>query len=166
NRDLGRAVSEGRFRADLFYRLNVFPIHIPPLRERAEDIPSLVRHFVMLYAAKMGRKIAAPSQEVLNRLRSYRWPRNVRELQNAIDRAVILASNGRLGLGDFDTTPAARDSMNKSRALEDVEREHIRAVLEETRWRVGGLRGAAKVLGLKRTTLDSRIRRLGLTRPA
>jgi transcriptional regulator with GAF, ATPase, and Fis domain len=165
NRDLELAVSEGRFRADLFYRLNVFPLHIPPLRERREDIPSLVRHFLMLYAAKMGRKMAAPSPEILDRLRSYPWPGNVRELQNTIERAVILASNGRLGLGDFDTTPVVREPMGKSRVLEDVEREHIRAVLEQTSWRVGGKHGAAGILGLKRTTLDARMRRFGLTRP-
>jgi transcriptional regulator with GAF, ATPase, and Fis domain len=166
NRDLERAVAEGRFRADLFYRLNVFPIHIPPLRERPEDIPSLIRHFVMLYAAKIGRKIGVPSSEVMNRLRSYHWPGNVRELQNTIERGVILATNGRLELGDFGATPAVQEPTRTSRVLEDVEREHILAVLEETGWRVAGQRGAAKVLGLKRTTLDARMRKLGISRPA
>ena len=99
NRDLAQAVSEGKFRADLFYRLNVFPIHVPPLRERLDDVPRLVRHFVMLYAAKMGKKIGAPSDDVVGRLRSYHWPGNVREMQNVIERAVILASKGRLELG-------------------------------------------------------------------
>jgi formate hydrogenlyase transcriptional activator len=166
NRDLALAVSEGKFRADLYYRLNVFPMHVPPLRDRLDDVPRLVRHFVMLYAAKMGKKIGAPSEEVVSRLRSYPWPGNVRELQNVIERAVILASKGRLELGDLAAVPGARAPARRARTLEDVEREHVLAVLEETGWRVSGARGAATILGLKRTTLEARMKKLDIARPS
>ncbi|HEX5043804.1 MAG TPA: sigma 54-interacting transcriptional regulator [Candidatus Polarisedimenticolaceae bacterium] len=166
NRDLEAAVSEGRFRADLFYRLNVFPLHIPPLRQRLDDVPRLVRHFIMLYAAKMGKKIGAPSAEVLSRLRSYHWPGNVRELQNVIERAVILASRGRLEPSDVLVTPAGREPKRTDRSLEEVERRHVLSVLEETGWRVGGERGAARILGMKRTTLEARMKKLGIQRPS
>jgi len=164
NRDLGKAVADGQFRADLFYRLNVFPLHIPPLRERSDDVPRLARHFVMLYAAKMGKKIGAPSAEVLNRLGAYPWPGNVRELQNVIERAVILSSKGRLELGDLAPQTGSGVPKLHGRNLEDVEREHIVAVLEETGWRVSGERGAATILGLKRTTLEARMKKLGIVR--
>jgi len=166
NRDLELAVAEGKFRADLFYRLNVFPLHVPPLRERLDDVPRLIRHFTMLYAAKLGRKIGPPSDEVVSRLRSYHWPGNVRELQNVIERAVILASKGRLQLGDLGAVPEDREPMRRNRTLEEVERAHVLAVLEETSWRVSGPRGAAKVLGLKRTTLEARMKKLGIARPS
>jgi formate hydrogenlyase transcriptional activator len=166
NRDLAKAVAEGKFRADFFYRLNVFPIHIPPLRDRLDDIPRLVRHFVMIYAAKMGKPIGPPSDAVLARLRSYTWPGNVRELQNVIERAVILSSKGRLEIADLASQPAVEPSRRRGRTLEDVEREHVLAVLEETGWRVSGERGAAKILGLKRTTLEARMERLGIVRPS
>ena len=166
NRDLEQAVAEGKFRADLFYRLNVFPLHVPPLRERLDDVPRLVRHFAMLYAAKMGKKIGAPSPEVMERLCAYAWPGNVRELQNVIERAVILSSKGRLELGDIVAPAAPAAPGSRARSLEDVEREHIVSVLKETGWRVSGERGAAKILGLKRTTLEARMQKLGIVRPS
>jgi formate hydrogenlyase transcriptional activator len=165
NRDLERAVAEGTFRADLFYRLNVFPLHIPPLRERLDDVPRLARHFVLHYAAKTGRKVGPPGPEILHRLCCYSWPGNVRELQNVIERAVILSSKGRLELDDFVVRPPQVAKAN-ARSLEDVERQHVVSVLEETGWRVSGERGAAKILGLKRTTLEARMRKLGIARPS
>jgi transcriptional regulator with GAF, ATPase, and Fis domain len=167
NRDLERAVSEGRFRADLFYRLNVFPILVPPLRNRVQDIPHLARHFTTLYASKMGRQLGPLDAVVLERLAAYGWPGNVRELQNVIERAVILSTRGRLELGDVPTSPAGvTPTTSVPRSLEDVERQHIVGVLAETGWRVSGDRGAAKILGLKRTTLEARMKKLGIARPS
>jgi formate hydrogenlyase transcriptional activator len=165
NRDLKSAVEEGRFRADLFYRLNVFPIPIPPLRERVDDIPRLVRHFVMIYAKKMGKSITTIGETVLSELMAYGWPGNVRELQNVVERAVILSRTNRLELGDFNPSPQAGARPTASRALEDIEREHILSVLERVGWRVAGDQGAGKILGLKRTTLEARMRKLGIKRP-
>ncbi|PYM18476.1 MAG: Fis family transcriptional regulator [Candidatus Rokuibacteriota bacterium] len=163
NRDLERAVSEGLFRADLYYRLNVFPIVIPPLRKRRQDIPCLARHFAAHYASKMGKRVGSPSPDVMDRLTAYSWPGNVRELQHVIERAVILSPDGRFELGNV--LPRAGGSPTaRLRALEDVERQHIVAVLEETGWRVSGERGAAKILGLKRTTLEARMKKLGIVR--
>jgi len=166
NHDLAHAVAEGKFRADLYYRLNVFPLHIPPLRERPDDIPRLVRHFVMVHASKTGKRISPPSEAVLTRLQAYAWPGNVRELQNVIERAVILASKGRLEVSDLGATPEPMEAMGRTRSLHDVEREHVLSVLEETQWRVSGERGAAKILGLKRTTLEARMKKLGIARPS
>jgi formate hydrogenlyase transcriptional activator len=165
NRDLERAVREERFRADLFYRLNVFPIVIPPLRRRRQDVPRLARHFAMLYASKMGKHVGTLGNDVLDRLAAYSWPGNVRELQNVIERAVILSPKGRFVLGDFAPAPAGEDPKQQARRLEEVERRHILAVLEETAWRISGERGAARVLDLKRTTLESRMKKLGIQRP-
>ena len=177
NRELARAVEEGRFRADLFYRLNVFPILIPPLRERREDVPRLARHFAMLYAARMGKRISVIDDTVLSRLAAYSWPGNVRELQNVIERAVILSTSGRLVLDDplAAAEPPALAAAGPgallaagtgaTRTLEAIEREHILSVLESVGWRVGGDQGAARILGLKRTTLEARMSRLGISRP-
>ena len=164
NRDLERAVAEERFRADLFYRLNVFPILIPPLRQRRDDVARLARHFAMLYAAKMGKNVGALGAEALDRLAAYSWPGNVRELQNVIERAVILSPKGRFELGELAAAPAAGTAKPAARSLEEVERRHLLSVLEETGWRISGDRGAAKVLGLKRTTLESRMKKLGIRR--
>ena len=166
NRDLKKAVAEGRFREDLFYRLNVFPIEIPPLRERREDVPRLTRHFVMLCASKMGKTIEAISEEALGKLTAYGWPGNVRELQNVIERAVILSPSRRLELDEVLPSPVAGGKTIPGRSLENVERDHIIAVLESVGWRVSGARGAAGVLGLKRTTLEARMRKLGISRPS
>jgi formate hydrogenlyase transcriptional activator len=164
NRDLERAVGAERFRADLFYRLNVFPIVIPPLRKRLQDVPRLARHFVMLYASKMGKQVGTPDDDVLDRLAAYSWPGNVRELQNVIERAVILSPSGRFALGELATAPADGNPKHQARSLEDVERRHILEVLEQTGWRVSGERGAAKILNLKRTTLEARMKKLGIQR--
>lgn len=166
NRNLEKAVEQERFRADLYYRLNVFPIAIPPLRERLEDVPRLARHFVMMYAAKMGKSIGAVGESVLNKLMEYGWPGNVRELQNVIERAVILSPKGRLELGDSLSAPASGARSKSPRTLEEIEREHILSVLKSTGWRVSGERGASRILGLKRTTLEARMRKLGIERPA
>jgi formate hydrogenlyase transcriptional activator len=166
NRDLKSAVEEGRFRADLFYRLNVFPIPIPPLRERMEDVPRLTRHFVMICASKMGKPIGAIGEGALSKLMAYSWPGNVRELQNVLERAVILSRTNRLELGDSLPAPLAAARPDPARTLEDVEREHILSVLESVGWRVGGDHGAGKILGLKRTTLEARMSKLGISRPS
>jgi len=165
NRDLQQAVNDERFRADLYYRLNVFPIVIPPLRERPKDIPHLARHFATLYGSKMGKRVGKLSPEVLNQLSAYAWPGNVRELQNVIERAVILSPAGRFELGEILAAPQGASPRQKLRSIEDVERQHIAAVLEETRWRISGEHGAAKILGLKRTTLEARLKKLGIRRP-
>jgi len=165
NRNLTTAVEEGRFRADLFYRLNVFPIAIPPLRERLEDVPRLTRHFAMIYASKMGKRIETISEQVLNKLMEYSWPGNVRELQNIIERAVILSTHHQLELDDslVASTPGSRATA--ARTLEEIERDHILSVLKSVGWRVSGDRGAARILGLKRTTLEARMSKLGISRP-
>jgi len=164
NRDLERAVAEERFRADLYYRLNVFPIVLPPLRKRLQDVPRLARHFAMLYSSKMGKNVGPLNSDVLDRLSAYAWPGNVRELQNVIERAVIVSPNGRFELGDFATASPGGSAKAHARSLEDVERQHIVTVLEETGWRVSGQRGAAKILGLKRTTLEARMKKLEILR--
>ena len=166
NRNLKNAVEEGRFRADLFYRLNVFPIAIPPLRERLEDVPRLTRHFAMLYSSKMGKPIGTIGDQVLGKLAQYVWPGNVRELQNVIERAVILSRKGELELDDSLAGPVGKTSTKSTQTLEDIEREHILSVLESVGWRVSGERGAAKILGLKRTTLEARMNKLGISRPS
>jgi hypothetical protein len=187
NRKLEDEIQKGRFRADLFYRLNVLPIQLPPLRQRMEDLPKLVGFFLSRFARKMGRKINGVSQETMERLKSYSWPGNVRELQNVIERAVALTSSAVLtigsdlapaaihaGLPDAQTNghagvaPAPLDSLplvtGASRSLEDVERDHILAVLNQTGWVVEGAKGAAIVLNLNPNTLRSRMKKLGITR--
>jgi formate hydrogenlyase transcriptional activator len=163
NRDLSVMVQERRFRADLFYRLHVFPIALPPLRERLEDIPHLVRHFVRKFAERMNREIHSIPDNVIETLQRYSWPGNIRELQNFIERAVILSSGPVLcapleDLRRFDDshTPAA------SQTLADAERAHIVEVLRQVDWVVGGRRGAAVRLGLPRTTLLHRMQKLGI----
>ncbi len=165
NRNLSNGVEEGRFRADLFYRLNVFPIAIPPLRERLEDVPRLTRHFALIYASKMGKPIGSIGEQVIGKLMDYGWPGNVRELQNIIERAVILSTNQQLELDESLVAPIAGTATKSPRTLEDIERDHILAVLKSVGWRVSGERGAAKILGLKRTTLEARMNRLGISRP-
>jgi PAS domain S-box-containing protein len=166
NRDLRQAVREQRFREDLYYRLNVFPIHVPPLRGRVDDITQLVRHFVLRISARMGRSIDEVPEETMTALREYQWPGNVRELQNVIERAVILSNGTRLELGAWPPSGPRHAESHCAQKLEDVERDHILAVLERVNWRVSGDRGAAKVLGLKPTTLESRMKKLGIRRNA
>jgi len=164
NRELEKAVESGGFRQDLYYRLNVFPIKIPPLRERKEDIELLVSHFVNKYSAKMGKQIDSVPPRVLETLMSYHWPGNVRELENIIERGVILSRGKTLGLGDW--LPSQIDPLISHRppTMEEIEREHICKALDSAGWRVSGERGAAKILGLKPTTLEARIKKLGIRR--
>ena len=164
NRDLETAVRENRFRSDLYYRLNVFPIRLPPLRERTEDIPLLVRYLMLKYAPRLGKRITGVSPAIMKMLQSYSWPGNVRELENVIERATILSAGAELDLGWWPATSGGSGGEGALRTLEEVEREHIRAVLELTGWRVSGERGAAGQLGMKPTTLEARMKKLGITR--
>lgn len=161
NRDLEKAVHENRFRDDLFYRLNVFPIRVPPLKERPEDIPLLIRSFVHDFALSIGKAIEEVDTDSIELLQRYSWPGNIRELRNIVERAVILATGPRLHLSVPSDSP---DDLKPSLLHMDNEREHIRRVLEMTGWRVRGKGGAAEILGLKPTALEYKIARLGLTR--
>jgi len=166
NRDLEQRCREGQFRPDLYYRLNVFPIHSPALRDRREDIPLLVRHFVQKYAASLGRTIETVPLATLARLQAYSWPGNVRELQHVIERAVIVSRGRTLEFGDWLREPTAETGLGKASVttLEAMEREHILKTLEITGWRVSGENGAARLLGLKPTTLEARMKKLGIER--
>ncbi len=162
NRNLIEMVSGGEFRPDLYYRLNVFPIRIPPLRDRAEDIPLLVRHFTKKFAQRMNRPIETIPADTMDRLMRYRWPGNIRELENFVERGVILSRGSRLQLpiGELEGPAGPR----AGGSMESVERNHILRVLGESNWVVGGAKGAARRLGMKRTTLQSRMRKLGIDR--
>jgi formate hydrogenlyase transcriptional activator len=162
HRDLEQRIADGGFREDLFYRLNVFPIAVPPLRERLEDIPLLVWRFVEEFSTMFGKRIQAISNENLAALQQYPWPGNIRELRNVVERAMIVATGPNLSVA---VPVAPRKSTARSVKLVDVERDHIRGVLESTNWRIRGAGGAADRLGLKPTTLETRMIRLGLTRP-
>jgi formate hydrogenlyase transcriptional activator len=173
NRDLAAMLAQQKFRSDLFYRLNVFPIRVPPLRERLEDIPLLVRHFVQQFGQRMNKRIETIPLEMMNILCEYQWPGNIRELQNVIERAVILSSGPelRLEFSDLTTSGATKyDSSAKpaqgklQRALQETERRWILRALEQTRWVVAGPHGAAAHLGVKRSTLQARMQKLGITR--
>jgi formate hydrogenlyase transcriptional activator len=167
NRDLGAMVETQTFRSDLYYRLNVFPIRVPALRERPEDIPVLVRHFAQHFARNMKKRIDTISSETMNALVRYPWPGNIREMQNVIEWAVILSRSPVLDIPSADLMPCIPDGgeMNKVGTLEEVERRHILSVLEQTNWVFGGPKGAAVRLGLKRPTLQFRMQKLGITRP-
>jgi PAS domain S-box-containing protein len=163
NRDIAQDVKEGKFRKDLFYRLNVFPIEIPPLRERPEDIPLMVWVFVREFQKKMGKRIDSIPRKSMEALQSYTWPGNVRELRNVIERAMIV-SNGKSLSVPIPSVAVA--DVPSDRNLEDIERKHIVSVLEKTAWRLTGKGAAAEVLGLKRTTLQSKMKKLGIKRPS
>jgi formate hydrogenlyase transcriptional activator len=163
HRDLERRVAEGTFREDLFYRLNVFPIHVPPLRDRAGDIPLLVWRFVLDMSKALGKRIETISPQNMQALQQYPWPGNVRELRNVVERSMILAKGPRLTIGV--PTAALVTTSRRSSKLTDVEKDHIRSVLESTAWRIRGAGGAAETLGLPPTTLETRIAKLGLVRP-
>src|SRR2546427_451867 len=169
NADLAQMVAEKKFRSDLYYRLNVFPITLPPLRERAEDISLLVHFFAQKFAQQMKKPIKTIPTETITRLTSYGWPGNIRELQNLIERAVILSRGSALEVPLAELKrPGNGDLVNQLQGptmLEEVEREHILKVLRETGWVIGGPAGAATRLGLNRTTLNNRMRKLGITRP-
>jgi formate hydrogenlyase transcriptional activator len=164
NRNLVDMVKRNEFRSDLYYRLNVFPLPLPPLRGRREDIPALVEHFVEIYAHRMGKPIEHIPPETMSALTSYQWPGNIRELQNFIERSVILTSGNvlRPPLESLESAPEA-ESLGAI-TLVDAEREHIRKILEQTRWVVGGPSGAAVRLGIKRSTLYFRMQKLGISR--
>ncbi len=190
NRDLAQMVREGQFRSDLFYRLNIFPISVPPLRERQEDIPKLIRYFAQKYSLRLNKKIASIASGAMDALSRYSWPGNIRELENFVERAVILSRGNELELpiaelrlrdghvsADDDRrskdrrahrqkpqpiNPSASESGTMT--LEDAEREHILQVLRASDWQVGGPQGAAARLGMKRTTLNSKMKRLSISR--
>ncbi len=172
NRDLAKMVARGQFRSDLYYRLNVFPLLLPSLRERREDIPALVTHFVKLFSRRMGKQVDSIPPEIMAAFQWYSWPGNIRELQNLVERAVILSRDGVLPnpLHKKQTelmTPSLHrtGTFQSSMTLEDSDRGLIVETLEHAGWIVGGPRGAAAKLGLKRTTLLAKMRRLGIFRP-
>ena len=182
NRNLAEEVKAGRFREDLYYRLNVFPITVPPLRERREDIPQLVQHFVEKHCRKVGRGVLQVSQATMQDLQAHDWPGNVRELEAVVERAVITSTGKALRLGDemrrsspdapagseapsVDSTAAEGPAPRSARSLADLERGHILATLERTYWRLEGETGAAALLGMNPSTLRSRMRKHGLRRP-
>jgi transcriptional regulator with GAF, ATPase, and Fis domain len=189
NRDLLAEVRDKRFREDLHYRLNVFPVRLPPLRDRPDDIPLLVHFLMGKFAPRVGRRLEGVTQATMRRLQEYSWPGNIRELENVLERSIILATGSALDIapdllptpvpaavaeppGADDTTQdtaiaaAPRPPGQPQPSLEAVERDHILAVLRQTNWVVTGHRGAAKVLGLPANTLRNRMRKLGITRPA
>jgi len=171
HRDLARMVAEGKFRSDLFYRLHVFPIHLPALRERREDVPALVRHFTGVFSRRLGKTIDTIPAEVMAALEAYSWPGNIRELEHLVERAVILSRGPELRVPVGDLTahhpaePPATAEPRPGATLRETERDLIRRALEDCHWVIGGPTGAARRLGLKRTTLISRMKKLGMTRP-
>jgi formate hydrogenlyase transcriptional activator len=164
NRDLASMVKQGKFRSDLYYRLNVFPILLPALRERREDIPALVQHFVELYGRRMGKQIGDIAPETMSALSTHPWPGNIRELQNFIERSVILTSGTALHAPLAELKRSGETESLGAITLEEAERDHIRKTLERTRWVVSGPNGAAARLGIKRSTLYFRMQRLGISR--
>jgi transcriptional regulator with GAF, ATPase, and Fis domain len=165
NRNLEKAVEDKAFREDLFYRLNVFPIAVPPLRERLDDIPGLVWEFVNEFSKSLGKSISSISLDSMRQLRLYSWPGNIRELRNVIERAVIMATGPRLTVPMPQAGVVRVPQSQTSLTLKEFEIEHIRAALKTSNWRVRGKGGAAERLGLKPTTLESRMAKLGVTRP-
>jgi formate hydrogenlyase transcriptional activator len=162
NRDLFGMVENKEFRADLFYRLSVFPVSLPPLRDRAEDIPVLARHFLLKYAQRMNKLVTDIPAQTMEAMLAYDWPGNIRELQNFIERGIIVSTGA---VFQPPLMPSRRQNSNVSvitKTLEDATRDHVLQTLEETRWVVGGRHGAAARLGVARTTLLSKMRRLGI----
>ena len=170
NRDLAGMVKRNEFRSDLFYRLNVFPIRLPSLRKRREDIPALVEHFVEIYSRRMDKQVDRVPAETMSVLCSYQWPGNIRELQNFIERSVILSDGNLLSspLAELTSSPEVESAGDAAplgvTTLEEAERDHIRKTLETTRWVVGGPGGAAARLGIPRSTLYFRMQKLGISR--
>ena len=163
NRDLQKAIEEGRFREDLYYRLNVFPIHIPPLRERPEDILTLTWAFIREFSQAMGKQIDSIPKRSLDAMQRYPWPGNIRELKNLIERAMI-ESKGKTLIVKLPERHSTKISHHLT--MEELERRHIQDVLEKTNWRIRGRNGAAEILGLKPSTLYARMKKLGVERPA
>ena len=171
NRILDDEVRAGRFRADLWYRLNVFPITVPPLRQRPDDIPLLVNHFVEKHCRKLARPILSISKATMKSLQAREWPGNVRELENAVERAVISSRGGMIEVGDPLPDPGPRlvpepVSTGARRTLVQLEHDHIVATLESLHWKVEGDGGAAEVLGINPSTLRTRMRKHGIRKPA
>ena len=162
NRNLAEEVEQGRFRRDLFYRLNVFPIVVPPLRERVEDISMLTWRFVSEFGQRMGRKISRIARSDMERLETYDWPGNVRELRNVIERAMITTTGTVLDLSQLTLPVPVRSQPPTAMTLEEIERTHIRATLKATRGKIKGRGGAAELLGLNPSTLYSRLRKLAI----
>ena len=172
NRDLERAVAQGQFREDLFFRLNVVSITLPPLRERKDEIPLLTVYFLYKHQTACGRSLSLSdlSDKMMNALMEYSWPGNIRELENVLQQAIIVSHDGVLDLSSFvgesmQVETSARTPPSGSRSLVDVERDHIQLVLETVGWRIEGVAGAAQVLGLRPSTLRTRMRKLGIQRP-
>lgn len=165
NVNLQEAVANGTFREDLYYRLNVFPIQLPSLRERKEDIPLLTRHFLLKYNARFGKKVEIITERVIDSLMNYSWPGNVRELENVIERAVIISPKDKLEIGDAIPKSSFGGADKKIITLADNERAHILSILKITNWRISGEKGAANMLDLNRTTLEARMKKLGIERP-
>jgi transcriptional regulator with GAF, ATPase, and Fis domain len=163
NKDLEKAVQEGKFREDLYYRLNVFPVTVPPLRDRREDIPLLTWAFLEEFTTTVGKRVDAISQSTMDTLMRYSWPGNVRELRNVIERALILATDSKLRV---EIPNGATGKAVPSSTLEELERKYFLSILDKTGWRVRGKNGAAEILGLKPTTMASRMAKLGIRRPA
>jgi transcriptional regulator with GAF, ATPase, and Fis domain len=167
NRNLKHAIEKKEFREDLYYRLNVFPITCPSLRERKEDIPLLVKHFLLKHESRVGKKITNVSAHVMKALMNYDWPGNIRELENLIERAMILSPGNSLEPGDWlpsQKIGTIENAQNTSGRLEDIEKQHILEVLKQTNWKVSGEKGAAKILGLNATTLEARMKKMGIKR--
>jgi chemotaxis protein methyltransferase CheR len=164
NRDLEQDIQAERFRRDLWYRLNVFPITVPPLRERLEDIPLIVQYYVDILARKLGKDIASVPVKIVKALQSYTWPGNVRELENVLERAVINTSGSKLRLSE-ELKPDHQASPESFKSLHDLERDYIVKVLEKTNWKVSGKNSAAEILGLDRSTLRARMKKLGIRKP-
>ena len=161
NRDLEQAMRDGKFRPDLYHRLNVFPIRVPPLRERREDIPALVWAFVETFGRRMGKTIKSIPLRTMEQLRQYGWPGNVRELSNVIERAMILTTGASLHV---ELPVAVLDDAARRMTLRESQREHILRVLQDANWRIRGAGGVAEILGIKPTTLEARMAKLGIKR--
>jgi len=164
NRDLGKLLLNGNFREDLYYRLNVFPILMPALRDRRKDIPLLAHHFMNRYRAELGKAVLSISKNDMDALSAYHWPGNIRELQNIIERATIICSGNQLEFGDWFAKNPKAEAQDDTATLQELQREHICRTLEKTSWRVSGKGGAAEILGLKPTTLEARMKKLGIRR--
>jgi chemotaxis protein methyltransferase CheR len=164
NRNLEAEIQKGRFRSDLWYRLNIFPITMPPLRDRLDDIPLLVDFYIQKISKRMGKTIKVIPTTVMEALQAYHWPGNVRELENVLERAVIESSGLKLRLVD-ELKTRQKDLPTAPKTMESVEREHIVRILNQTRWKVSGKNGAAEILGLNRSTLRARMRKLGIVKP-
>ena len=165
NRNLEEDIKAGRFREDLYYRINVFPLYVPPLRERKEDIPLLARHFLVLYAKQNQQAVEEVSKEIMDRLINYDWPGNIREMENIIQRGIILGHGRRFQLPSLGVVQLKTDQGSGFQTLEESERQHILEALRRSRWKIHGPEGAAEILSINPSTLASRIKKLGIKRP-